>query len=138
MKKPKRLLTALVLLALGAACGVLPLLWPRGPAHQIDPEGFGRIREGMTEPEVTAVLHAAEGSHASRAVVPLSTRPSFTPPGPPPPTRRDYPKAWTGDRWCIEVWFDAQGLVIDRALYLVIPLQPTAFDRLRMWLGLWP
>jgi hypothetical protein len=84
--------------AVGAGCWLLL-------SDPINPWAEGRLRVGMTEPEVLAIL----GRPADRAYHPWHVA-VFMPPA--PDTSPEWEKAWVGQEWVILVHFDEVGKVL--------------------------
>jgi len=98
------------------------------PVH---PWAAGRLRTGMSEPDVEAIL----GRPADRAYHPWDVA-VFMPPA--PGTSPEWEKAWVGQEWVILVHFDENGKVIKSGCGdkdFDNPPPPTASRRLWWLLG---
>jgi len=103
------------------------LLWQSSP---VGPVGFARIRVGMTEREVAAILGGRPGYYADRDVTPLVAD----------ETVYELRKAgelrqWYGNRWWIVVCFDDQGRVNRKCINPCIASPETLWGRINAWLG---
>jgi hypothetical protein len=88
-----------LLLAAGAVLWVVVRVLP----DRVTPENYYRIKVGMTEREVEAILGGPADAEASGA---------FVPPLPPPTVA--WMKFWVGERWVVIVDFDSRGRVVNR------------------------
>jgi hypothetical protein len=148
MRLRRRWLVGLVALAL--ACALLAVAF--GPSDPIGPRSFRRIREGMAEDEVSAIIGLPPGDYYS------GPRGDSAKEGPfggllkqwgrEPPARgwgrraTDNPEivreAWRGNRHVVNVYFDRDGKAVGASLWTVdIPdeLYPSLAFRLRYWLA---
>ena len=124
----RKLLLGVSVPALLVLAGLLLTLLPR-PGAGITPASYERIRVGMTEKEVEAVLGVRPGDYSGgRAYFPASPRrPGWPPLG---SGRRETLRMWAGDEVAVYVWFDDGGQAVDKMLR---PLRPDGgpWDHLR-------
>jgi hypothetical protein len=124
--------------------------WWFRPAPRFGPAYFERIKEGMTEDEVEAVVGCLAGYYNKPPL-----RPTGLPPDASFPTvgiaggelKHSGPELglgqasktewWWGDSYGIEVKFDHEGRVVTYSLYGVegTDAGPSVLERLRAWLG---
>jgi hypothetical protein len=135
MRKRLLILAALVLAALGAAWAV--------QFHQrserlargrlIDREHCDRIKKGMTQAEVEAVLGAPPGDYAARPGFVVGVEREGDNQGP-------RSETWRADGAQLRVVFDGQGKVQGKVYILAtVTREPSLAERVRDWFrGLWP
>ncbi len=150
MKKAHLLLGVAAVAGLGLAVGAF--VWLTSPRHSINPDTMERIRAGMKEEEVEAVLGGPYGQYFRGSV-------QFRIPGVLRSRKfqgaragadalcdqtRCYEegkwcviaetKGWVGDEFAIWVTFDSEGRVLHTESTPVVHLERTAFDKLRQLL----
>lgn len=108
------------------------LLWPATPGTAITRENFEKIQEGMTLPEVEAILCAQPGDYGIRRrgiILDLYGGGVFMNPG--------QFRSWGGDEGFIQAGFDGNEIVLwKRFVESGPPLAESPFDALRRWLRL--
>jgi hypothetical protein len=124
---PRRLLVALflslaVLLAV-MAYAAKPVFFPTGNPR-ITRENFERIKQGMRQEEVEAILEGPPGDYQTVPAVALL----------PPllPHRGLKQPAWKGDGGVIWVWVDDRGIVVERD-YVPVRQESVGFFDLLLW-----
>jgi hypothetical protein len=123
-------------LCAGSGLGVLGLLamavfcaWPP-PHHAITQTNFEKLRKGMTQGQVEAILEAPPGDYTTRPPA-LVARPvcDMVLPG----QHGGEPIVWQADSLQVYIWFDGE----DRAEYMESNDWPrdnrTILDRVRWW-----
>lgn len=113
--------------------GWLMLWMTRPPEHHINSDGFGKLRKGMTESEVEAVLGVPAGDYATGPI-----RLNVNVLGYIPDTYfvfRVAEKKWVGNEAIIEVWFE-NGRVEHTRIMGVFVRSESFPAKLRRWLGL--
>jgi hypothetical protein len=148
MRLRRRCLVGLIALALAFA-GLAVVL---GPSDPIGPKNYRRIRDGMAEDEVRAIIGLPPGDYYTG---PLGDGTKAGPFGGllkqwgrQPASRgwgrraTDNPEmvceAWRGNRHMVDVYFDRDGKAVGASLWAVnIPdeLYPSLAFRLRYWLA---
>jgi len=105
------------------------------PDHRIDDASFARLREGMTLPEVEALLGVSAGDYR---VAPVgSADGGFGPTDSFGPS--EEPKVrlhWYGDARWIHVGFDGQGKVVAGWCGITVKARDSFLRRLGRWFGL--
>jgi hypothetical protein len=125
-------------------------LWWFRPAPRFGPAYFERIKEGMTEDEVEAVVGCPAGYYNKPPPRPAGLPPDASLPtgdiagrelkhsgpelGPGQASKTEW---WWGDSYGIEVKFDHEGRVAAHSLYGVEEPDagPSVLERLHAWLG---
>jgi hypothetical protein len=135
-----------ILLGVGVVAGLAVLgvvgLWLAIPKHPINREGLGKIRAGMSLPEVEAVLGRPPGNYRTGEVdLDLSQQTGefenvmFAPEvvlG----KRHFRHEWWQGDEGNLWVCFDEQDRVVTKEFTPGVCRPPDMFAWLRRWLGL--
>jgi hypothetical protein len=145
MRKRLLILVGVVLAVAIVTAGTRELFRPSVPPPRFTPDMPGRIRPGMTEAEVVAILGRPAGNYASPAVCFADACPDYKSDVWSSPAGRHRPdgtteKAWISDEGGVAVEFDAEGRVAYcyfEAMW--VPRPPSVTDRVRAWLRrLWP
>jgi hypothetical protein len=134
------LLVAVALMLLGGA-GVA--VWLRAPRHHITAENVKRIKEGMTQQEVEAIVGAPAGNYAAgRSFAVYLAGPSAPRWGQRWESTKDrglgdlHAAEWLGDEAAVEVWFAQDGRACVVVPGVVVRLKDPFVNKLRRWLGL--
>lgn len=120
----RRLVWVVACLALAVGLGI----WFVTRPHPVNETNFNRIRVGMTQAEVEAILGCPPGDYATRPWMADAFEEDYQEP--------DRLETWASDWGYIRVRFDKSDRVSAKELRDQFPIpQPGLLDRLRAWLG---
>jgi hypothetical protein len=141
-RKRLLVLAGVVLVAFGAASATQRYRWSQRVARSrfLGPELCERIKPGMSQAEVEAVLGGPPGDFTTNPTGLLFSAPPLVPHA--PPCKWDRWQGWYGDRGGVMVYFTDRGTVEEARpgwADPLVPVAPSPAERVRGWFrSLWP
>jgi hypothetical protein len=123
------------------------VVWSVTPTDRINEETFKLIRNGMTQPEIEAILMVPPGDYSNGAILISRMDPELPDLSlgdelpmfvilPVPTDKGPRIKHWIGSDICLVVFFDSEKKVEHAFRYSVVYLQDESMlDKMRRWLG---
>jgi hypothetical protein len=124
MRRRRLLLCVGVVACLGLAVG--GFVWLTLPPPGVTRENYERIREGMSQADVEAVLGVPPGAYGRGGIAEIASSNSILVFDPSWRT-----ECWAGDTISIQVSFDTDGRVAWKSYSVILREQETFWERLR-------
>lgn len=134
-----RYLMVLVILALFAGAGGSLVLWKLfAPKHRINQEGYEKIKVGMSQDEVEAILLVPPGNYTGNPEFDKKTFRFFFV----KKHKEDFGNKpiqeleWLAREYAILVFFDNTGQAVLKYSTPMIPEEASLLEKIRRWIGL--